>query len=76
MTTLMAKGSKTILQEDDLPSLIPSDESENLGNRLQKYLVKYGVWRSLFSAYGGPFSVAVALKIIQVSGRQIFNSGS
>ncbi|KAJ7634168.1 P-loop containing nucleoside triphosphate hydrolase protein [Mycena polygramma] len=65
MTPLMAKGAKTFLNEDDLPSLVPSDESENLGNRLQQYLVKNGVWKSLFLAYGGPFTMAIFLKLIQ-----------
>ncbi|KAJ6474594.1 multidrug resistance-associated ABC transporter [Mycena vitilis] len=65
MTPLMAKGAKTFLNEDDLPSLVPSDESENLGNRLQQYLVKNGVWKSLFMAYGGPFTMAIFLKLIQ-----------
>lgn len=67
MTTLMAKGASKFITEDDLPSLVPSDESENLGNRLQKYLIKYGVWKSLFLAYGGPYLVAVILKVFQVS---------
>ncbi|KAJ7153183.1 hypothetical protein C8R43DRAFT_844685, partial [Mycena crocata] len=51
--------------EEDLPSLVPSDESENLGNKLEKYLMKHGVWTSLFLAYGGPFVMAIFLKIIQ-----------
>ncbi|KAJ7245130.1 multidrug resistance-associated ABC transporter [Mycena haematopus] len=65
MTDLMAKGASKFITEDDLPSLVPSDESENLGNRLEKYLTKYGVWRSLFLAYGGPFMLAAFLKILQ-----------
>ncbi|KAJ7504548.1 P-loop containing nucleoside triphosphate hydrolase protein [Mycena galericulata] len=64
MTTLMAKGASKFITEDDLPSLIPSDESENLGKRLEKYL-KYGVWKALFRAYGGPYLIAVVLKIFQ-----------
>ncbi|KAJ7043446.1 P-loop containing nucleoside triphosphate hydrolase protein [Mycena alexandri] len=65
MTGLMEKGARQFITEDDLPSLLPSDESENLGSRLEKYLLKYGVWRSLFSAYGGPFAVAALLKFSQ-----------
>ncbi|KAJ7355423.1 P-loop containing nucleoside triphosphate hydrolase protein [Mycena albidolilacea] len=65
MTDLMAKGASKFITEDDLPSLVPSDESENLGNRLQRYLVKHGVWRSLALAYGGPFFLAAFIKIIQ-----------
>ncbi|KAJ7180495.1 multidrug resistance-associated ABC transporter [Mycena filopes] len=65
MTVLMAKGARKFITEDDLPSLLPEDAAENLGNTLEKYLLKYGVWRSLFSAYGGPFAVAALLKITQ-----------
>ncbi|KAJ7918968.1 multidrug resistance-associated ABC transporter [Mycena leptocephala] len=65
MTTLMAKGASKFITEDDLPSLVPSDDSEHLGNKLQKYLIKYGVWKSLFLAYGGPFTMAAILKITQ-----------
>ncbi|KAJ7077902.1 P-loop containing nucleoside triphosphate hydrolase protein [Mycena belliarum] len=65
MTTLMAKGVSKVITEDDLPSLVPSDESENLGSKLEKYLNKYGVWKSLAFAYGGPYLTAVFLKIIQ-----------
>ncbi|KAJ6497380.1 hypothetical protein C8R45DRAFT_1071980 [Mycena sanguinolenta] len=68
MTGLMAKGTSKFVTEDDLPSLVPSDESENLGKRLEKYLTKYGVWSSLWRAYGGPFMLAVFLKLLQVSG--------
>jgi hypothetical protein len=76
MTDLMAKGASKFITEDDLPSLVPSDESENLGNRLQRYLVKYGVWRSLALAYGGPFFLAAFIKIIQVSEARTQISGS
>ncbi|KAJ6591736.1 P-loop containing nucleoside triphosphate hydrolase protein [Mycena vulgaris] len=66
MTGLMAKGASKVITEDDLPSLVPSDESENLGQRLEKYLVlKYGVWQSLCLAYGGPYLMAALLKVIQ-----------
>nr|GAT42967.1 predicted protein [Mycena chlorophos] len=66
ITPLLAKGSSSYITEEDLPSLLPSDESEVLGQRLETYLAKnYGVWRSLFLAYGGPFTVGVGLKILQ-----------
>ncbi|KAJ7695169.1 metal resistance protein YCF1 [Mycena rosella] len=65
MTALMAKGASKVITEDDLPSLVPSDESENLGIKLEQYLSKYGVWKSLFLAYGGPYLTAAFLKIIQ-----------
>ncbi|KAJ7281673.1 multidrug resistance-associated ABC transporter [Mycena rebaudengoi] len=65
MTTLMSKGASQFITEDDLPSLIPSDESENLGHRLEKYLGKNGVWKSLFLAYGGPYLFGAGLKITQ-----------
>ncbi|KAJ7760397.1 P-loop containing nucleoside triphosphate hydrolase protein [Mycena metata] len=41
MTGLMQKGTRQFITEDDLPSLLPSDESENLGRKLEKYLLKY-----------------------------------
>ncbi|CAK5273937.1 unnamed protein product [Mycena citricolor] len=65
MTSLMAKGATRPITEEDLPSLVPSDESEHLGNLLEGYLHKYGVWSSLFRAYGGPYVAAVVLKVIQ-----------
>ena len=35
MSGLMKKGAKSYITEDDLPSLVPRDESPNLGHRLQ-----------------------------------------
>ena len=35
MSGLMKKGAKSYITEDDLPSLVPQDESPNLGHRLQ-----------------------------------------
>ncbi|KAJ7248513.1 P-loop containing nucleoside triphosphate hydrolase protein [Mycena rebaudengoi] len=68
MTPLMRKGASQYITEDDLPSLVPSYESENLGHRLHRYLnAKNGLWKSLFLAYGGPYLVAVFLKITQDS---------
>ncbi|KAJ7623378.1 P-loop containing nucleoside triphosphate hydrolase protein [Roridomyces roridus] len=65
MTPLMAKGVTKIITEEDLPALMPSDESENLGHKLETNLKKHGVWASLFLSYGGPYLTAVFLKIIQ-----------
>ncbi|KAJ7050501.1 multidrug resistance-associated ABC transporter [Mycena amicta] len=66
LTPLLAKGSSQDITEDDLPSLVPTDESEVLGHRLETYLARqYGVWSSLFLAYGGPYAVALLLKVFQ-----------
>jgi hypothetical protein len=55
--------------------LVPSYESENLGHRLHRYLnAKNGLWKSLFLAYGGPYLVAVFLKITQVRHHSEFGS--
>lgn len=35
MSELMKKGAKAYITEDDLPSLVPADESVNLGLKLQ-----------------------------------------
>lgn len=35
MSTLMKKGAQTFITEEDLPSLVPQDESANLGKRLR-----------------------------------------
>lgn len=40
MTPLMRKGAKEYVTEQDIPSLRPEDESENLGNKLQDALNK------------------------------------
>ncbi|KAF7360533.1 hypothetical protein MVEN_00784300 [Mycena venus] len=61
MTSIMVKGSS--LTEDDLPSLLESDESEKLGKKLEPYLTKHGVLSSLFLAYGGPFFTAIFIKL-------------
>ncbi|KAJ6588712.1 multidrug resistance-associated ABC transporter [Mycena capillaripes] len=63
MNPLLAKGA--FISENDLPSLLPGDESESLGNQLEEYLTKYGVWRSLFLAYGGPYAKAIFIKLIR-----------
>ncbi|KAH7902881.1 hypothetical protein BJ138DRAFT_1021414, partial [Hygrophoropsis aurantiaca] len=62
----MKQGSKTYITEDDLPSLVPSDESEKLGNDLDKALSKHSsLWTALFLSYGGPYLFAAFLKIVQ-----------
>lgn len=40
MSTLMQKGSSQYITEEDLPSLVPSDESGKLGEDLQRALAK------------------------------------
>lgn len=40
LTPLMQKGSKEFIKEDDLPALLPRDESEKLGQDLQSALEK------------------------------------
>ena len=40
LTPLLNKGAKTFIIEDDLPSLAPNDESERLGDRLERSLQK------------------------------------
>ncbi|TCD67602.1 hypothetical protein EIP91_012232 [Steccherinum ochraceum] len=66
MGTLMKKGAKAYITEDDLPSLVPADESENLGAKLQRAMEKHkSLWVSLSVAYGGPYILAAVLKISQ-----------
>lgn len=66
MSGLMKKGASTFITEDDLPSLVPEDESASLGRRLQKALKKHkSLSVSLFAAYGGSYAFAALLKITQ-----------
>ncbi|KAG1888634.1 ABC transporter type 1, transmembrane domain-containing protein [Suillus subluteus] len=68
LTPLMQKGSKEFITENDLPALLPRDESENLGNNLQSALDKHSsVWLALFLSYGGPYMGAAFLKLLQDS---------
>ncbi|KIJ59434.1 hypothetical protein HYDPIDRAFT_118534 [Hydnomerulius pinastri MD-312] len=68
LTPLMRKGSQVIITEDDLPVLLPRDESAKLGDDLQSALDKHsGLWTSLFIAYGGPYLGATILKLMQDS---------
>ena len=48
MSSLMKKGAKKFITEDDLPSLIPKDESVNLGKRLQESMKKQCVASCLY----------------------------
>jgi ATP-binding cassette, subfamily C (CFTR/MRP), member 1 len=43
MSSLMKKGAQKYITEDDLPSLVPKDESANLGKRLQESMKKQSV---------------------------------
>ncbi|KAH7930359.1 P-loop containing nucleoside triphosphate hydrolase protein [Leucogyrophana mollusca] len=66
LTPLMKQGFKAYITEDDLPALVPRDESENLGNDLQKALSKHtSLWAALFISYGGPYLFAACLKLVQ-----------
>ncbi|KAN0098013.1 P-loop containing nucleoside triphosphate hydrolase protein [Tylopilus felleus] len=68
LTPLLRKGSQVVITEDDLPALVPGDESANLGDDLQRALEKHsGLWTALFVAYGAPYLVAGILKLIQDS---------
>lgn len=44
MSSLMKKGAQKYITEDDLPSLIPKDESTNLGKALQDSMKKQYVF--------------------------------
>ncbi|KAI0819664.1 metal resistance protein YCF1 [Trametes gibbosa] len=66
MDTLMQKGSSAYITEDDLPALVPRDEASALGDRLKHAMDKHSsLWVSLFLAYGGPYAVALGLKVGQ-----------
>ncbi|KAG1731999.1 P-loop containing nucleoside triphosphate hydrolase protein [Suillus paluster] len=68
LTPLMKKGSKEFITEDDLPALLPRDESENLGKDLQSSLEKHSsLWTALFLSYGGPYLLAGFYKLLQDS---------
>lgn len=40
MTPLMKKGVKQYITEQDLPALVPSDESKNLEKKLETAMAK------------------------------------
>lgn len=40
MSSLMKKGAKAFITEDDLPSLVPQDESANLSRRLESSMTR------------------------------------
>nr|UYV50462.1 YCF1 [Agaricus brasiliensis] len=65
MTPLMKKGVKQYITEQDLPALVPSDESHKLGDDLEKALSKHALWKALFIAYGKPYAEAAGLKVLQ-----------
>ncbi|KAG0695819.1 P-loop containing nucleoside triphosphate hydrolase protein [Suillus ampliporus] len=68
LTPLMKKGSKEFITEDDLPALLPRDESENLSKDLQSALEKHSsLWVALFVSYGGPYMGAAFFKLLQDS---------
>jgi hypothetical protein len=45
LTSLMKKGAKQYITEDDLPELVPEDESTKLGQKLQRAMRKQYVLR-------------------------------
>ncbi|KAI0065635.1 metal resistance protein YCF1 [Artomyces pyxidatus] len=66
ITALMKKGATQYITEDDLPRLLPRDESAKLGHDLSVAMKKHNsLWVALFAAYGGPFAVAAGLKVLQ-----------
>ncbi|KAF9442601.1 multidrug resistance-associated ABC transporter [Macrolepiota fuliginosa MF-IS2] len=65
MTPLMKKGVVQYITEQDLPALIPSDESENLSKDLENAMAKHVLWKALFRAYGGPYAGAAGFKVLQ-----------
>ncbi|KIP05505.1 hypothetical protein PHLGIDRAFT_128871 [Phlebiopsis gigantea 11061_1 CR5-6] len=66
MSDLMKKGAKTFITEDDLPSLVPKDESANLGNGLRESMKKHkNLAVALAASYGGPYAFAAFLKLLQ-----------
>ncbi|XP_006462121.1 hypothetical protein AGABI2DRAFT_151707 [Agaricus bisporus var. bisporus H97] len=65
MTPLMKKGVKQYISEQDLPALVPSDESRHLSDDLEKALSKHALWKALFIAYGKPYAEAAGLKVLQ-----------
>ncbi|THH32362.1 hypothetical protein EUX98_g1802 [Antrodiella citrinella] len=66
MSSLLKKGATTFITEGDLPSLLPSDESINLGKKLQISMKNHkSLWVSLFVSYGGPYMYAGFLKLVQ-----------
>ncbi|KAI6044047.1 P-loop containing nucleoside triphosphate hydrolase protein [Pisolithus marmoratus] len=68
LTPLLRKGVDAPITEGDLPPLVPSDESEKLGEQLHRALGKHSsIWVALFAAYGGPYMLAGCLKIVHDS---------
>ncbi|KAI6099033.1 hypothetical protein F5141DRAFT_1144217 [Pisolithus sp. B1] len=68
LTPLLSKGVKDPITEADLPCLVPSDESEKLGEELHRALAKHSsVWVALFTTYGRPYLLAGGFKIVQDS---------
>lgn len=72
MQPMMSLGSKKFLTEDDMWTLPPGEDGENLGKRFEKWYgqlrTKDGkprLWTALAAAYGGPFLFAAMLKAAQ-----------
>ncbi|KAF4593191.1 hypothetical protein EYR38_008903 [Pleurotus pulmonarius] len=68
MTPLMKKGSEQFITEKDLPSLPPDDSAAALGSKLKDAMKRHSsLWVSLYVAYGGPYVIALILKLAQDS---------
>ncbi|KAI0010304.1 P-loop containing nucleoside triphosphate hydrolase protein [Xylariaceae sp. FL0662B] len=71
MTSLMSRGYKQYLTEEDLWALPPSDRSSTTGDKFSKawqYELKHrerpSLWLAIFKAYGGPYLGATFFKVI------------
>lgn len=72
MQPMMSLGSKKFLTEEDMWSLPPGEDGENLGKRFEVWYSKMRdkdgnpmFWTTLALAYGGPFLFAAGLKAAQ-----------
>ncbi|KAH8832602.1 P-loop containing nucleoside triphosphate hydrolase protein [Flagelloscypha sp. PMI_526] len=62
VTPLLRKGASKYITEDDLPSLLPEDESSYLGKLLEGHLKKHSLFVALILSYGPTYGVAGVLK--------------
>ncbi|RYO99624.1 hypothetical protein DL764_006765 [Monosporascus ibericus] len=71
MTPLMRLGYKQFLTEEDLWGLSPSDKTANACERFEqawgpqlKHTERPSLWLTLLRAYGGPYALAAAFKVV------------
>lgn len=71
MTPMMKHGYKQYLTEEDLWGLSPNDKSSTTGDKFEKawnYELKHrerpSLWLAMFHAYGGPYLLATAFKVV------------